>query len=352
MKRTPVAVMGATGLVGLEFLRRLEDHPLFRVVALTASPRSIGKTLSEILPREGRAIPFSEERVLPTDPDLLASRGVRAVFSALPTVQAGEVESRLRERGVGVFTNASCHRTDPDVPILMADINPDHLLLAKRQSEAFNGGFIVAGPNCSTAGVVSALRPLERWRIRGVVASTYQSLSGAGRKGVGALQILDNLIPFIPGEEEKMERESRKILGPLVSTGVLSAPWSLFARCCRAAVTHGHLISLVVETEEEADDENVAEALSSYRSAPQRLGLPSAPPHPLVVCPEEDRPQPRLDREAGGEGLARGMAVTVGRIRCREGRISLFLLVNNLVRGAAGTCLLNAELAAAEGLLV
>ena len=185
MKRIPVAVMGATGLVGLEFLHRLVDHPLFRVAALTASPRSVGKALSEILPREGGTVPFSEERILPTDPDLLASRGVRAVFSALPTVQAGEVESRLREKGVGVFTNASCHRTDQDVPILMADINPDHLQLAKRQSQAFNGGFIVAGPNCSTAGVVSALRPLERWRIRGVSPPPTSLFRGRVEKGSG-----------------------------------------------------------------------------------------------------------------------------------------------------------------------
>ncbi len=354
MNKIRVAVMGCTGLVGQQFIRLLDGHPDFELVAATASGRSAGRPYAEVMSwTAGGGLPDAAGELVVSETNLGAVLAAepRVVFSALPASLAGPIESELRERGLRVFTNASAHRMDPDVPVIIPEINPGHFDLARRQLGG-GRGFIVANSNCSTSGLVLALKPLERFGIGEVVVTTFQSISGAGRRGLAAMDISGNVIPFIRHEEEKIARESKRILGALGVAGIIPAPFEVQATCCRVPVREGHLMSVLVRFEKEVSAAAAAEALAGFRGLPQEFGLPTAPARPIVVRDEEDRPQPALDVWAGSPGRARGMAVTVGRVRAQAGGLSLVLLVHNTVRGAAGTCILSAELAVRENLVV
>lgn len=353
MARNRVAVLGATGIVGQHFVRMLERHPDFEIVCLAGSERTAGRVYAEAVEwAAGGDVPDAAAGAViqPASPEAVASSGARLVFSALPPPVAGPLEAALREEGLAVFTNASAHRADPDVPILVPEVNPDHLELAARQKRAL-GGFISAGSNCVTSGLALILAPLVPFGLRSVALTTFQAISGAGRRGLAAMDISGNCIPFIRNEEEKIGREANRVLGTVGPRGIEDRPVPVRARCCRVPVRDGHLLSLTAEFEGPVDGEAAARALADFRGRPQREKLPSAPVRPVIVRREEDRPQPVLDAWAGSPARARGMAVTVGRIRSRGPYLELFGLVHNIVRGAAGTCLLGAELALRRGLI-
>jgi len=353
MKKQKIAILGCTGLVGQQFVRMLDGHPDFEIAALTGSDRSAGLIYREAVAwaTDGE-IPkkASEIVVQTTTAETIVDSGASLVFSALPASTAGPLETDLRNRGLAVFTNASAHRADPDVPILIPEINPEHFELALRQKRR-HGGFIVADSNCCVAGLALLLAPLRPFGIRSVAVTTFQAISGAGRRGLSAIDIAGNCLPFIRNEEAKVGSEPGHILGQLTETGINDWDIPIRANCCRVPVREGHLLSVSVEFEEGIDEPTAARALASFRGRPQELSLPSAPEPPMIVRTEEDRPQPILDVWAGTPERARGMAVTAGRLRSRGRVLDFFGLVHNTVRGAAGTCLLAAELAFHEGWL-
>jgi aspartate-semialdehyde dehydrogenase len=342
--KTPVAVLGATGAVGQRFVSLLAEHPWFEIQALVASPRSAGRPYAEVCDwRQERAMPpaAAELDVRSTEEE----PPCRLVFSALGAEVAGPLESRLAGAGHFVVSNASAHRMDPDVPLIVPEVNPDHLKLVGSQS--WEGG-LVTNPNCSTIGLVIALRPLaDAFGLRRVQVVTLQALSGAGLDGPSAWAMTDNLVPVIPGEEEKVERETGKILGRLEGEAIAPHPARVSAQCTRVQVLEGHTECVSIELEREVGCEEVARALSEFRAEPQELRLPSAPERPLAVLAEEDRPQPRLDRERGA-----GMTVSIGRVRpCGVLGHKFVALSHNTLRGAAGGSILLAELAVARGLV-
>lgn len=344
--RIPVAVLGATGTVGQRFVQLLAGHPWFEVAAVTASERSHGRPYGEAvrwlleapLPPEVARLP-----VLATAPEF----DCPLVFSALDGSIAGPAESAFAAAGHLVVSNASSHRMDPDVPLVVPEVNPEHLGLAQRRVGG-GAGAILTNPNCSTIGLVLTLKPLaDLFGLRRVLVTTLQALSGAGLPGVPGIQALDNAIPFIGGEEDKLEAEPLKILGVLGDDGVVPADLAISAHCNRVAVLDGHLECVSVAIEEDVASEDLVEAWRRFAGEPQRLGLPSAPRPPILVADQADRPQPRLDRSAGA-----GMAVTVGRVRrCAVLDHKYVLLSHNTVRGAAGGSILLAELALARGLV-
>ncbi|MGA2361648.1 MAG: aspartate-semialdehyde dehydrogenase [Candidatus Aminicenantales bacterium] len=351
--KVKAALLGCTGLVGQQFVRMLDKHPYFELVALTSSPRSAGKAYGQAVSWffGGDAPEYLRDRtILSTSAEGVMTSGARVVFNALPSSVSSALEPELRRRGLYVFSNASCRRLDDDVPLLVPEVNPGHMELARRQVSEF-GGAIITNSNCSTSGLVMVLKPLERFGLEAVTVATYQAVSGAGRRGVAAMDIDANIIPFIRDEEEKMACESRKILGSSNGERVKERDLAINASCCRVPVRDGHLLSLRLDLASEPGLNEVADALSSFRSAPQDLKLPSAPERPLIVRSEDDRPQPLLDAMAGRPERARGMAVTVGRLRKKGRVLNCFALVHNTIRGAAGTCLLNAELAFRCGIL-
>lgn len=338
-----VGILGATGMVGQRFLQLLDGHPQFTVTALAASDRSEGKPYLEACawrlpgdaPRAARTLVVqAPEPPLPCD----------LVFSSLPGDVAGSVETRFAEAGYPVISNSSSHRMDERVPLLIPEVNPEHLALLDGRRH----GFIATNPNCSTVMLALALAPLAaRFGVEAVVATTLQALSGAGYPGVASLDITDNVLPFIPSEEEKIERETRKILGRLTNGSVAPAGFAVSAQCHRVNVTDGHLAAVRVKLARPADPGELRDAFASFSALPQDLRLPSAPDRPILVRDEPDRPQPRLDRDAG-----RGMSVTVGRI-ARDPVLGhrFVVLSHNTIRGAAGAAILNAELLLAKGYL-
>ncbi len=347
MKQVKVAVLGATGMIGQRFIQMLEGHPYFEMEGLYASERSEGKRLADVLKvRDHDYDPETLERTIEVMDVAEVAERARVAFVGLPSDLAGPTETRLAEAGVAVFTNAGSHRMDADVPILIPEINPGHLEAVKSQKSYGNGGFIVANANCSTTGAALPLASIDSaFQLDEVYISTYQALSGAGYPGVPSLDAVGNVIPYIGGEEEKMESELVKILGDGGPNGFKPAGFGVFANCARVPVVDGHMESLVIKTKKKADLEGVIGALASFGGPPQELGLPSAPKAPIVVRSEDNRPQPALDSFAGGAGRTRGMAVSVGRVREKEGRIKLFLLSHNTLRGGSGGSVLNAELA-------
>jgi len=351
--RVKAAVLGCTGLVGQQFIRMLDGHPDFEIVTLTSSPRSAGHCYGQAVSwSAGGDVPHSAGKleIQRSEPEAVEAGGARVVFSALPREAADRIEPELRRRGLSIFSNASCRRLDKDVPVLVPEVNPDHLELARGQAAAF-GGAIVANSNCSTAGLVLVLKPLLGLGLESVTVSTFQAISGAGRRGLAALDIAANVIPFIRDEEEKMSRESLKILGRLEAGRVEAAALEVNASCGRVPVTDGHLLSLRLDFSRIVDKETIERALAEFRGLPQELSLPSAPEQPLIVRAEEDRPQPVLDALAGRPEKARGMAVSVGRVRAKGSTANCWALVHNTIRGAAGNCLLAAELALRQGLI-
>ena len=353
VKKLKTAVLGCTGLVGQQFVRMLGDHPFFELTFLTASKNSAGKKYGESvhwclegdLPVVGGEIVISDTSV-----EAISESEVDVIFSALPSAVAEEIEFPLTEKGFIIFSNAGANRMRPDVPIVIPEVNPDHLELVQPLMK--NGkGFIITNSNCSTSGLVLALRPLVGLGIRNVFVSTYQAISGAGRKGLSSIDIHENVIPFINGEEEKIECETRKIFGWLENGSIRDMSLDVFAGCCRVPVREGHLQNVMVDIEEDENVGNIAHIMHSFSSIPQALRLPTAPEKPLIVRSENNRPQPHLDRFAGTPDRARGMTVSVGRIRKKGKRLLFTLLVHNTIRGAAGTCILNAELAFSKNYL-
>jgi aspartate-semialdehyde dehydrogenase len=343
-----VGILGATGTVGQRFIQLLEDHPQFEVTALAASDRSQGKAYSDACAwRLGGEMP-ERVRLLPVQPPR-PPLDCELVFSSLPSGVAREAEEAFARAGYSVISNSSAFRMDEDVPLLIPEVNHEHLALleTQRKERGFDGGFIVTNPNCSTVMLAMALAPLHaRFGIESVIATTMQALSGAGYPGVASLDIADNVLPFIESEEEKMEAETLKILGRLRGARVEGASMRVSAQCHRVNVTDGHMAAVRVKLARTARLEDVHEALSSWRSLPQELRLHSAPAQPVIVRTEQDRPQPRLDRDAG-----RGMSVTVGRIRPDSVMDYRFVaLSHNTIRGAAGAAILNAELLIAKNI--
>lgn len=348
MSRLRACVLGATGMVGQHFIRILENHPNFEVGLVTASTRSKGMEYGDATDWiVSNTIPESVERmtVIPTGSDEILKHDVDLVFSALPSNIALDVESELAQSGLPVFSNAGAHRMDGDVPILIPEINPDHLELVKEQN--YGDGFIVTNSNCSTSGLVFGLKPLQEFGIKSVVVSTYQAVSGAGRNGVSSMDILGNVIPFISNEEEKMVTETKEILGDLNGGKVIPAAFDVNASCVRVPVQDGHLESVVVDLEESVEIDEITNIMNNFTGEPQSLNLPTAPTHPIVVLDEYDRPQPKRDLSFDNGDL--GMSVKIGRLRKQGFRLNMFLLVHNTIRGAAGASVLNAEFALAKG---
>lgn len=340
--RIPVAVLGATGSVGQRMLSLLDGHPWFRLGSVTASERSAGRVYEEaarwVLPT-----PIPEEvvgmEVRATGPEL--EEGL--LFSALDASVAGSVETEYAQRGHVVVSNARNHRMDPHVPLLVPEVNPDHLDLVAHQS--FSGGAIIANPNCSTIGMALVLAPLHRaFGVERVNVVTLQAISGAGIPGVASLQIIDNIVPFISGEEEKLEAEPLKILGELSDGLIVPAQLTVSAQCNRVPVVDGHTLCISVKLGRAVSAEAIIDAWDSFRGEPTALGLPSAPSRPIVYFDEPDQPQPRMHRDLGN-----GMAVAVGRLRaCPLLDWKFVTTSHNTVRGAAGGALLCAELAVAR----
>ena len=346
-KRIEVGVLGATGMVGQQFIQQLAGHPWFELKWLAASERSEGKRYSDAAPwRLENPIPdgLAERTVEPAKPGV----GPRIVFSALDASVAGELEQAFADAGHFVLSNARNHRMDPVVPLLVPEVNAEHLGLLKAQTRKRGGkGAIVTNPNCSTVVLAMALAPLRAFGLRSCLVSTMQAISGAGWPGVPSLDILGNVIPFIAGEEEKMESETRKILGSLSGDAVEPHPVKVSAHTNRVPVVDGHTMTVSVGLDAKPELEAVRGAISGFCGSPQRLGLPSAPERPLVYLDQPNRPQPRFDA-----GRGRGMTVSVGRLRpCGVLDWKFVALGHNTVRGAAGASLLNAELMQAEGLL-
>jgi aspartate-semialdehyde dehydrogenase len=346
--KIPVAVLGATGTVGQRFIQLLEGHPWFEVAALVGSERSAGRPYGEAtrwLLDTPIPAALRDRTILPDD----ASLDTPLVFSALPSKTAGAIEERLAAAGHIVCTNASDHRMDPDVPLLIPEVNPDHLeLIAVQRRRRRWSGAIVANPNCTATGPTMALRPLhDAFGVTKVLLVSMQALSGAGYPGVPSYDAVDNVVPFIGGEEPKVESEPQKMLGTLSDGSVEAAPFVLSAQCNRVPVLEGHLECLSVAFARRPALDELLAVLRDFRALPQELGLPSAPPQPLVVRDEPDRPQTRRDRDTGG-----GMSTVIGRVRpCPILDYKWVCLSHNTIRGAAGGSLLNAELLYAQGLL-
>jgi aspartate-semialdehyde dehydrogenase len=345
-----VAILGATGAVGQRYIQLLQGHPWFQIEVLAASERSAGKKYGDAcnwvmesnLPKEIAEMPVANANVESVE----KAGDIDLVFSSLPGDLAGSVESEFAAL-YPVFSKASAHRMEKDVPLLIPEINPDHtdLINIQQKSRGWKG-FITTDPNCSTIQLAITLKPLMQFGLEQIVVSTMQALSGAGYPGVPSLDIIDNVIPFISGEEEKMEAEALKILGVFNGKVVQNADFKLSASCNRVHVKDGHLESVFIKLAENPSIEEIEAAFANFTGEPQKLKLPSAPANPIVVRYEKNRPQPRFDRDAGC-----GMSVVVGRIR--KDPIMTFkymCLGHNTVRGGAGAGILSAELFVAKGL--
>jgi aspartate-semialdehyde dehydrogenase len=347
--RLPVAVLGATGAVGQAFVRLLANHPWFDLVEVAASERSAGKPYAEATTWIGDdPIPDSVAglTVLACDPTRVQAP---VVFSALDSSVAGDAEPAFARAGRAVLSNAKNYRMEPDVPLVIAEVNPHHLGVLDRQRKNRKwSGAIVTNGNCSAIAATMPLAPLhEAFGVTRVFAATMQAVSGAGYPGVASLDILGNVIPFIKDEEPKLEAEIRKFLGSHSEGRIDSADIAVSSHTNRVAVEHGHTIVMSIGLDRKAKLAEVYSALASWRGASEACGLPSAPERPLVVTDAADRPQPRRDVDTG-----RGMTVTVGRVRTDTILdVRLVALGHNIIRGAAGASVLNAELMAATGRL-
>jgi aspartate-semialdehyde dehydrogenase len=333
------AVLGATGNVGQIFVQLLDGHPWFEVTTVAASERSAGRTYGEASRwRQSTPMPEAVSPMEIVDITPQAVKDVDIVFSALPSSVAGKVEEDFARAGYVVVSNASSHRMDPDVPMLNPEINADHVSIIEEQRKRRKwDGAIVTNPNCSTTVLTLPLKPIyDEFGIKSLIVSTMQAISGAGYPGVASMDIVDNVIPFIGGEEPKMESETQKILG----TATTPADFKVSASCHRVPVIDGHLEAVLVETKNNAEPKAVAEAMENFVGEPQTLKLPSAPEKPVVVTWQKDRPQTRLDRMEGN-----GMSTVVGRIRKDPvlNGVKFIALGHNTIRGAAGCGVLNGE---------
>lgn len=346
--RIPVAVLGATGSVGQRFVQLLDRHPWFEVVALTGSERSAGQVygryckwiLSEPMPDWARDVVLQD-----SDPQKV--NGARIVFSALPAGEARDLEPAFARAGMAVCSNASAFRQEEDVPLLLPEVNPEHAALVARQRRLRGwSGLIATNPNCTSTGLTVALKALhDAFGVKRGFVVSLQALSGAGYPGVASLDITDNVIPWIGGEEEKVETEPRKMLGNLSGEEVLPAGIALSAHTNRVAVSDGHLVCASVELDSPADIGEVALVIASFCAPEISRDLPSAPRPPLVIRTEDDRPQPKYDRMTG-----KGMTTVVGRLRPDPlFHVKFAVLSHNTIRGAAGGSIYNAELLVRQG---
>jgi len=346
--KTPVGILGATGVVGQRFIQMLERHPWFEVAWLAASDRSEGKTYADAARwRLKTAIPaaVAAMKVSPATPE----GAPKIIFAALDASIAAELEPRFADAGCAVVSNSSALRMKENVPLVIPEVNGCHIKLIDTQpSRQKSGGFVVTNPNCSAIGLVLALAPLQQlFGLETVMAVTMQAVSGAGYPGVASLDILGNVIPYIRNEEEKMEEETRKLLGQMNGTKIIPGAFAMSAQCNRVAVEDGHTESVSVRLKKKAKPEEIISAWSNFRSEPQELNLPSAPEKPVVYLDASDRPQPRFDIDLGA-----GMTTAVGRLRpCGVLDWKFTVLSHNTIRGAAGAAVLNAELLKARGYL-
>jgi aspartate-semialdehyde dehydrogenase len=344
--KIPVAVLGATGAVGQRFIQLLADHPTFELVALTASDRSEGKRYRDAAHWivEGE-IPSSMRDVVltATDPAAVAAAAPKFVFSALPNESAQIAEPAFARAGAVVFSNASFHRMHTDVPLVIPEINAGHMRMVKQQREHRGwSGAIICNTNCTVTGPAMTLRPLyDAFGVKRVFCVSMQAASGAGYPGVPSLDLIDNVVPFIKGEEEKLEAEARKLLGVYDGVGIVAPEFALSAHCNRVPVLDGHMVTMSVETERAVTPEAAAAAMSAFVNA-DVAGLPTAPHAPIIVVDEPNRPQPRRDRMTG-----KGMSIVVGRVRPEPlfgaNGVKFITLSHNTLRGAAGGSVLNAE---------
>lgn len=348
MERRTVAVLGASGTVGQRFISLLAGHPWFELTALTTSDAKAGKRYGDVTPWHfGADIPagVADMKLVATREDIDAD----ICFSALPSEAAAEWEAALAKAGHHVFSNVKTHREDPDVPLIIAEVNPDHAaaLDIQRKGRGWSGSIVTNG-NCSAITFSLAAAPLHRaFGIERAVVSTMQALSGAGYPGVPSLDALDNVVPFIGEEEEKMEKETKKFLGTWDGARFVDADIAFSAHCNRVAVRDGHTETVSLSLRGDPSVAEVVDAMRTFRGRPQELRLPTAPECPILVRTERDRPQPIRDRDAG-----RGMSVVVGRVRPDPVLSHKYVVLgHNTIRGAAGASVLNAELLVAEGLI-
>lgn len=348
MAKIEVGILGATGMVGQRFLQLLEAHPWFEVTEVAASERSAGKSYGEAV--EGRwklagDCPAQARKLVVKE--CVPNLDCQIVFSALDAEIAGPIEEAFAAKGYQLFSKARNHRMEPDVPLLIPEVNADHLgLIPIQRKNRKWPGFIVTDPNCSTIAMVLALKPLMKFGLSKVMVTTMQALSGAGYPGVASLDILDNVIPYIGGEEGKMETEPLKLLGTFEAGRVKFAPISVSAHCNRVNVNDGHTECVSVKFDRKVELAELVQTLEEF-SPLRGMNLPSAPDRPVVVRTENNRPQPKMDRD-----LERGMATVVGRIRpCPVLDYKFVLLGHNTIRGAAGASILDAEYMKVNGLL-
>lgn len=354
MSKISVAVLGATGMIGQRFIQMLEDHPWFEIEGLYASERSNGKRLGDVLKvRDHEYLDETMDRRIETMDISKIAKNCRIAFSGIPSDLAGPTETELAQAGVAVFTNAGSHRMDPHVPIIIPEVNPGQMVSVRDQpTYSESGGYIITNANCSSTGIAAPLHAMNQtFGLKQVFVSTYQALSGAGYPGVPSLDAVGNVVPFISHEEEKMESELAKMLGTYEDGEFRYSGFKVMANCARVPVVDGHLESLVLDLEQQPTLEELAACLTGFRGEPQRLGLPSAPEQPIIVRTEDNRPQPVFDAMAGRPVRARGMAVTIGRLRQSNGYYKAFAMSHNTLRGGAGGSILNAELAKATGIL-
>ena len=346
-RKIEVGVLGATGMVGQQFANFLQGHPWFEITWLGASDRSAGKPYREATSwRLDGAMPANVRDLVVQE--CKPENAPRLVFSSMDASVATGIEQAFAQAGHVVVSNSRNFRMDADVPLLVPEVNPDHLkLIPLQQRRRGWKGQIATNPNCSTIVLAMALAPLKQFGIKRVLATTMQAISGAGYPGVASMDIIGNVVPYIGSEEEKMERETQKILGDFSGDSIHPLPARVSAQCNRVPVVNGHMVATSVELEQKPTVADLIEAMESFRSVPQERKLPSAPAQPLIYLTEADRPQPRRDVER-----ERGMAVFIGRLReCPVLNYKFMALGHNTIRGAAGAAVLNAELMYSKGLL-
>jgi len=339
-----VALLGGTGTIGQRFVKILEDHPFFDLTLIVGSRKKAGKEygravhwlLGSEVPGYVKNLKIEEFKA-----SLSEEKDIDLIFSALLADVAEKYEGILRTQGFAVFSNSGAYRMNNDVPILVPEVNPEHIKLADFQRERY-GGYITTNPNCSTYGLAMILKPLEKYGIKRVFVSTYQAISGAGYPGVSGVDINGNLIPCIGNEEDKIRRETKKILGEYRKGKIRAWEIDILASCVRVPVRDGHLESVIMEMEENTEIREIKETLRSFKPL---ADLPSAPSRPIIIREEDDRPQPILDAYTREKDRAGGMSVVAGRLNISDRYLRLFLLVHNTIRGGAGNAILNAEYA-------
>jgi aspartate-semialdehyde dehydrogenase len=347
MKKIEVGILGATGMVGQHFIKFLDGHPLFKLTWLGASERSAGKRYADAAKWHlGGTAPEAAAKLIVEEAK--PGNAPQLLFSAMDASVATEIEQAFAQSGHAVVSNSKNHRMDRDVPLIVPEINPDHLKLVPGQQRLRGWkGQIVTNPNCSTVVLTMGLAPLKQFGITRVIATTLQAISGAGYPGVPSMDIMGNVVPYIGGEEEKMQQETQKIMGDFAGDHIAPLAAKVSAHCNRVPVVDGHTVCVSLEFSSQPTEDDLREAFENYRGVPQERALPSAPGRPVQYMPESDRPQPRKDVER-----ERGMAAFIGRLRpCPVFHWKFIALGHNTVRGAAGAAVLNAELMHSEGLL-